>query len=333
MTPSSLALPSCALPAHVPLVALTRGGPEGAPSIESIHYGSVLALGADGEPAYQAGDPDAPVFARSALKLLFAVGMLRAGLEITDSELAVACASHSAQDVHLATVLSLLERHGLSEADLANTPGVPLGRAERRAFTRAGLTPDSIHQNCSGKHAAMLATCVQRGWDTATYLDHDHPLQRQLRATVADLAGVPVPEERVTRDGCGAEVYPLPLAALATAFARLVAPYADEACRAVVRGMSSHPVLAGGEDRDPTAVMRALPGAIAKDGAEGFFVVGLPGRGAAVVTIADGAMRACLPALVPALAALGVAEAELEPLAAQPVLGWGQPVGGVVRLR
>lgn len=328
MTPSSPALP-----AHVPLVALTRGGPEDAPSIESIHYGSVLALDCNGTTLYQAGDPAALVFARSALKLLFAVGMLRAGLEVTDSELAVACASHSAQDVHLAAVRSLLARHGLSEADLANTPGVPLGRAERRAFTRAGLAPDSLHQNCSGKHAAMLATCVQRGWDTATYLDHDHPLQHQLRATVADLAGVPVPEERVTRDGCGAEVYPLPLSTLAAAFARLVAPDADEACHAVVRAMSSHPVLAGGEDRDPTAVMRALPGAIAKDGAEGFFVVGLPGRGAGVVTIADGAMRACLPALEPALAALGVVEADLAALAPQPVLGWGQPVGGVVRLQ
>lgn len=317
------------LPAHVPLVALTRGGPAGDPSVESVHYGSVLAMDLRGETAYSAGDPQAPVFARSALKLLFAVGMLRAGLQVSDPELAVACASHSAQPEHLQTVRALLARHGLSEADLRNTPGVPLGRMERRAFTRAGLAPDHLHQNCSGKHAAMLATCVQRGWDTESYLEHGHPLQVRLRAAVAELAEAEVPAERVTRDGCGAEVYPLPLSALARAFAALVVPDADAACRGVVRAMTTYPVLAGGEDREPTAVMRALPGAIAKDGAEGFFVVALPGRGAAVVSVADGAMRACLPALVPALAALGV---EPRLAAPAPVLGWGKPVGGVLRL-
>lgn len=316
----------------VPVAAVTRGGPAGDPTVESIHHGAVVALAPDGSVAYAAGDPDVPVFARSSLKPLFAVGMLRAGLDVDERQLAIACASHNGGAVHLDVVRGLLERYGLSEADLRNTPGVPLGKAERRAFARAGGAPDSLHQNCSGKHAAMLATAVANGWDPAGYLEHDGPVATLLRDAVAQQTAAIIDHATVTRDGCGAEVYPLPLISVARAYARLTAAEPGTPEHAVADAIAAHPELIAGEGREATAIMRAIPGTVVKDGAEGFFALGLPGGAAVAVKIADGAMRAAVPAMIHALRALGVPEERLAALPTRSVLGWGQPVGAVVGL-
>lgn len=316
----------------VPVAAVTRGGPAHAPTVESLHLGAVVALDPSGASAYAAGNSEVAVFARSALKPLFAVGMLRAGLELDDRQLALACASHSGGPEHLDVVRSILERYGLTESDLRNTPGVPLGSPERRAFTRADLPKDSLHQNCSGKHAAMLATAVVNGWDPARYLDHDGPVATLLRDAVAALTGATIDPATVTRDGCGAEVYPLPLISLARAYGRLTAAVPGTPEHAVASAMSDHPELIAGKGRDVTAIMRAVPGSIAKDGAEGFLAIALPDGSALAVTIADGAMRATVPAARPALRALGVSEEQVGGLPAQDVLGWGKPVGAVVGL-
>lgn len=316
----------------VPVAAVTRGGPADAPTVESLHLGAVVALDPSGASAYEAGNPGVAVFARSALKPLFAVGMLRAGLELDEPQLALACASHSGGPEHLDVVRSILARYGLTESDLRNTPSVPLGTAERRAFTRAGLPKDSLHQNCSGKHAAMLATAVANGWDPAGYLDHDGPVATLLRDAVAELTGATIDPATVTRDGCGAEVYPLPLISMARAYARLTAGEPGTPESAVADAMSAHPELVAGRGRDATAIMEAIPGSIAKDGAEGFLAIALPDGSALAVTIADGAMRATVPAARPALRALGVSEEQVGGLPAQDVLGWGKPVGAVVGL-
>lgn len=316
----------------VPVAAVTRGGRADAPTVESLHLGAVVALEPSGASAYEAGNPAVAVFARSALKPLFAVGMLRAGLELDEPQLALACASHSGGPEHLDIVRSILARYGLTESDLRNTPGVPLGTAERRAFTRAGLPKDSLHQNCSGKHAAMLATAVVNGWDPAGYLDHDGPVASLLRDTVEELTGATIDPATVTRDGCGAEVYPLPLISLARAYGRLTAAAPGTPEHAIASAMSDHPELIAGKGRDVTAIMRAIPGSIAKDGAEGFLDIALPDGSALAVTIADGAMRATVPAARPALRALGVSEVQVAGLPAQGVLGWGKPVGAVVGL-
>ncbi|AMD87726.1 hypothetical protein AXF14_09185 [Actinomyces radicidentis] len=318
--------------AFVPVAAVTRGGPAEHPTVESLHLGAVVALAQDGSVAYSAGDPEVPVFARSSLKPLFAVGMLRAGLEGDERQLALACASHNGGAEHLDVVRSLLARYGLTEADLRNTPGVPLGKAERRAFNRSGQTPDSLHQNCSGKHAAMLATAVALSADPASYLDHDGPVATLVRDSVERLTGATIDPATVTRDGCGAEVYPLPLISLARAYARLTAAEPGTPEHAVADAMAAHPDLIAGEGREATAIMRTIPGSIAKDGAEGFFALGLPGGAAVAVKIADGAMRAAVPAMIPALRALGVPEDQLAALPTRPVLGWGQPVGAVAGL-
>ena len=305
------------------LAHLVRGG-----FVESVHRASVAVTDADGSLLRAWGDVGSPVFPRSSNKPLQAVGMLRAGLDIDGAELAVACASHSGEGYHQDAARSILEGVGLSEADLQNTPTLPLDEAEQHRWIRAGLPQAAIAQNCSGKHAAMLATCVARGWDTGTYRDASHPLQLAIRETIEELTGDRV--EHVAVDGCGAPVMSVTLAGLARAFGRLAAAEEGSLEARVATAMRAHPDYVGGTGRDVTALMVHTPGAVAKDGAESVYAVGLPdGRGVAV-KVADGSGRAKGPILGAVLASLGVESAALDMLAHAPVLGHGEPVGALV---
>ena len=183
-------------------------------------------------------------------------------------------------------------------------------------------------QNCSGKHAGMLAACVAAGWDTGTYLDLDHPLQQLMRQTLADLAGEPVVATGV--DGCGAPVMSLSLTGLARAFGRLAsaAPRTDEA--KVADAIRAHPQWLGGTRRDVTALVAGVPGLIAKDGAEAVYAAGLAdGRGVAL-KIADGGQRARPVVLAAVLRSMGVESPVLDQLQTAPILGHGLPIGAVV---
>jgi L-asparaginase II len=286
--------------------------------VEGHHHGSVIALNADGSVALAVGRPDAPMLPRSALKPLQAIGMLRAGLDVGDEELALACASHSGQPEHLAVVRRMLAAAGLTESDLDNTPGMPMHGASRRVMVQAGEGPSRIAMNCSGKHAAMLATCVAAGWPTQGYRDPSHPLQQALRATVEELTGDQVSATVV--DGCGAPQFAVSLTGLARSFSRL------DRCAAVMR---TQPFLVGGEGRDVTAVMVGVPGLVAKDGAEGVYAAGFDDGRAVAVKIDDGAARARMPVLIAALRLLGVTDVALDDLATVPVLGHGDRVGEV----
>jgi L-asparaginase II len=298
----------------LPVVAdVVRGG-----FVEGHHHGSLVALRADGTVALAVGRPDAPMLPRSSLKPLQATGMLRAGLEVDDEQLALACASHSGQPEHQAVVRRLLASAGLDENDLDNTPGMPLHGPTRRAMTQAGEGPSRLAANCSGKHAAMLATCVVAGWPTSGYRDPSHPLQRALRATVEELTGDEVTATVV--DGCGAPLFAVSLTGLARSFARL------GRCAAAMR---SHPFLVGGEGRDVTALMSGVPGLVAKDGAEGVYAAGFDDGLVVAVKIDDGGARARMPVVVAALRLLGVDAAALEELSTVPVLGHGDRVGEV----
>ena len=155
-----------------PIAVATRNGLE-----ESVHHGAGVAIDVAGVPRATIGDPDLVVYPRSSLKPLQAQAMIAAGLELDDAQLAVACASHDGSAMHLDAVRSILVRYGLDESDLANTPTRPSGAAPRAAARAAGIEPSSIQQNCSGKHAAMLATCCVNGWPTDGYLDPGHPVQ------------------------------------------------------------------------------------------------------------------------------------------------------------
>ena len=192
----------------------------------------------------------------------------------------------------------------------------------------AGLPKQSIVQNCSGKHASMLATCVANGWDTATYREPGHPLQVAISETVAELAGTT--PSAVAVDGCGAPIHAIPLAGLARSFGRLAGAERGPEAR-VARAMRDFPEYVGGTRRDVTTLMRRIPGVVAKDGAEAVYAVGLAdGRGIAV-KIADGGSRARAVVVAAVLRRLGVDDDEaLTALEHQPVLGHGQPVGAVV---
>jgi L-asparaginase II len=295
--------------------------------VEGQHRGDVVVLDAAGAVVAAAGDIDRPVFPRSANKPLQVVGMLRAGLRLDGPDLALAAASHSGERAHVDRVRAVLAAGGLTEDDLACPPELPLGAAAQRAVLAAGGGPERVTMNCSGKHAAMLRTCLAAGWPIPGYLSAEHPLQVALRAAVEELAAEPVTHTGV--DGCGAPVFALSLTGLARAFSRLVDADAGTAERAVADAMRAHPGVVGGTGRDVTQLMTGTPDVLAKDGAEGVYAAAVPGVGAVALKLADGAARARMPVLVSGLRRLGATADVLDTLAEVPLLGGGQPVGVV----
>ena len=310
--------------ADAPVVAhVTRGG-----VVESVHRGSIAVTQPDGTLAQAWGAPDDPVFPRSSNKPLQAVAMLRAGLVLPPHHLALACASHSAEPFHLDAVRDMLAAVGLTEADLQNTPDLPYDPDERDVWIAAGRTARPLAQNCSGKHAAMLATCRVNGWDLRSYRDEDHPLQWLMADTIADLAGEPVAATAV--DGCGAPVMAISLAGLARAFGRVAAGAPGTPEGTVTAAIRAHPEYLGGTRRDVTALVRGTEGLIAKDGAESVHAVGLTDGTGVALKIADGGQRARPVVLAAVLRRLGVPSTAYDRLEDAPVLGHGERVGAVV---
>jgi L-asparaginase II len=300
---------------------VVRGG-----VVESVHRGHLVVLAPDGSVRVRRGDPDRTFFPRSSLKLVQAVAMLRSGLDLDGELLALACASHSGEPDHVAGVRRILAGAGLDEADLQNTPDLPLDSEAAAAWVAAGNKPARLTQNCSGKHSAMLATCVAAGWDRATYRDPDHPLQRAIRATVAELTGDGDPVH-VTVDGCGAPLFSCTPTGLARAFARIATAPAGTPEHRVAAAVRARPWWLGGTGRFPTRLIEAVPGLVAKDGAEGVFAAALPDGGALAVKIADGSPRPLPPVVTALLETLGVSGAG--PVGTVQVLGHGEPVGEV----
>ena len=297
--------------------------------VESVHRGTVAAVGPDGSVQWALGDPTGVIFSRSANKPLQAVAMVRLGLDLPDDELALACSSHSGEPFHLEAARRILARAHLTEDSLQNTPDHPVDELEREAWIRDGRPRTALAQNCSGKHAAMLATCVRNGWDTTTYRDPHHPLQRAIGATVEELSGEPVSHAGV--DGCGAPLLGFSVGGLARAFGRLAFAASGTPEARVTQAIRAWPEYLGGSRRQVTTLIREVPGLIAKDGAESVYAVGLAnGRGLAL-KIADGSPRAKGVVLAAALRRMHVdaptAFAELE---LAPVLGHGEPVGAIV---
>ena len=299
-------------------------------AVEGVHRALAVVTAADGTVDRAWGDPTTVIYPRSANKPLQAVGMVELGLRLPAPQLALACASHNGEAFHVAAARATLAGVGLDESALRNTPDYPVDEAARVAWIRAGHGPTSITQNCSGKHAAMLATCVAHGWDRDTYLNPDHPLQAAITATIARLIGHE--PARIAIDGCGAPLHAMPLASLAAAFGRVAAAVDDTAAeRIVANAMRAEPDYLGGTGRGVTELVRRVPGLIAKDAAESVYAVGLPdGRGIAVKVV-DGQSRAKPVILAAILRELGVGDENLwEAIEFAPVLGHGKAVGAVV---
>jgi L-asparaginase II len=290
--------------------------------VESVHRGALVITGPEGSVRLALGDVVSPVYPRSSNKPLQAVGMLRAGLDFTGEALALACASHSGEPGHVKRVLELLEAAGLREDDLACPPDFPL----HVPSMRDAAEPRRVMMNCSGKHTAMLTTCVRAGWPTAGYAAPDHPLQQAIASCVAELTGEPIAHTGV--DGCGAPLFAFSLTGLARAFGRIAGasegPSAD-----VASAMRAHPWLVAGTGREDTALMSGVEGLVAKAGAEGVQAFALPDGFAVAMKLDDGAKRACAPLAVEALRYLGADVSGLEEPARPIVSGGGRAVGEI----
>ncbi|NPC97287.1 asparaginase [Nocardioides sp. zg-DK7169] len=314
------------MPLPVVVAEVVRSG-----FVEGRHHGSVVALDAGGGVDWAVGDVTSPVLPRSCNKPLQAVAMVRVGLDLPPQLLALGCASHSGEDIHVEGVRRILAGAGLDASALRNPADLPLDPVERDRVLRAGGSADPVHMNCSGKHAAMLATCVANGWDTDTYLDPAHPLQVAIRATFEELTGE---EARVAVDGCGAPLLSTSLTGLARAFARL-ATATDGPEHRVAEAIRRHPAYVSGTRRDERLLLGALPGAIAKFGAEACEVVALADGRAFALKIEDGGDRARPVLMAAALVRSGVDTepgvdgAALRATGEAPLRGGGAVVGEV----
>jgi L-asparaginase II len=244
----------------------------------------------DGKVAASAGDPDLVTYFRSAAKPIQVLPLVRAREDLDDEEVAIACASHQAEPAQLDAVLSLLRKARASEDDLEC--GFDEGRPHER-----------LYHNCSGKHAGFLALCRARAWLPHGYRLPAHPVQREALAEVAEATGVPAAEIPLAVDGCGVVTFALPLERMAVAFSRLASL---DGGRRVISAMRARPGIVGGQGASDTDLMGALPGWVAKRGAEGLLCVASPEGLGLALKVEDGAQRAVRPALTRFLAVLGV---------------------------
>ena len=258
--------------------------------------------------------------------------MVELGLDLPADLLALACASHSGEEFHVEGARRILASAGLDESALQTPPDYPLDDDAREAVIRSGGTRAPVLMNCSGKHAAMLATCVVQGWDTATYLDPRHPLQAAIAESFAQLTGEPV--DAVAVDGCGAPLLSASLTGLARGFAAL-ATATDGPQHRVASAIRRHPEYVSGTTRDELALLRAVPGMIGKAGAESCYAVALPDGRAWALKTDDGAARVRPVLMAEALRRSGLLDEPgvdadaVDVTGRHALLGGGHPVGEI----
>jgi L-asparaginase II len=285
------------------LIEVIRGG-----EVESRHRGAAAIVDSTGGCRGYWGNVETAVFPRSAVKPLQALPMVESGaaeaLAVSAREMALACASHSGEEMHVTGVDAWLRRLGLSADDLVCGPHPPLGDAAGAGLLRNGRAPTRLHNNCSGKHAGFLTLARHIGAPTVGYADLTHPVQRQVLATLAELADFDAERASIATDGCGVPVMAVPLQGLARAFARFSAPdclpnVRAAAVRRVSAAMTGHPSMIGGAGRFDTLVVESAGGTLlVKSGAEGVACAALLDRGLGIaLKIDDGAKRAAEAAM------------------------------------
>ncbi|HEY0419775.1 MAG TPA: asparaginase [Acetobacteraceae bacterium] len=280
------------------LVEVTRGS-----RVESAHRGAAVVLDAAGGVVFEAGDIDAAVFPRSAVKAILALPMVESGaaarLGLTDAEIALACSSHSGEPVHAEAAESMLRKAGRDVSCLECGTQWPINDAASRALAAAGRTPTALHNNCSGKHSGFICLVCDRGDDPAGYVRPEHPTMRAVTAALAEMTGAGLDESNVAVDGCSIPTYAIPLRALALGFARFATgqglhPDRAAATRRIRAAVAANPLMVAGTGRFDTRLMTALGERVfSKTGAEGVFCVALPEQGLGLaVKCNDGAGRA-----------------------------------------
>jgi L-asparaginase II len=313
------------------LVEVWRG-----PIIESLHRGHLIAVDGAGKTIAQLGDPAAVTFIRSSAKPFQAIPLVASGAAdrfgLSEKEIAIACGSHSGEPVHVETAQSILRKIGLDAGALKCGVHEPFSVEVARELVKNQQSPNVLQNNCSGKHAGMLALAKHLGAPTASYDSPDNPVQQQILAAVSEFSDIPQKEIAIGVDGCGVPVFGLSVQAMALMYARLVCPPArfeanvKAACGRIVHAMMAYPEMIGGtKDRLDTELIRAAEGRlISKIGAEGVYTVGvLPcddwptGIGLALKMEDGDDKRARPPAVIEALRQLRVLhETEISSLAA-----------------
>jgi L-asparaginase II len=323
------------------LVEATRGG-----QVESVHRGSAVVVDAAGAVAFGVGDFQQAVFPRSAVKALQALPLVESGaadrLGLSDAELALACASHSGEPVHVAAAESMLRKAGRDGSWLECGVHWPIDRAAAHALAARGKTANALHNNCSGKHAGLICLACDQGEDPAGYVQPDHPTMRVVTDALAEMTGVALTAANRAIDGCSIPTFAVPLSALARAFARFGSGQGMRPARAVAAGrlraaVAAHPVMVGGTGRFDTELMTALGERVfSKGGAEGVFCAAIPERGLGIaLKCDDGAGRAAevaMAALVERfLRPHGQAAATVSALARPTLWSWNGAAVGALR--
>ncbi|MFQ6000794.1 MAG: asparaginase [Anaerolineae bacterium] len=297
-----------------PLVEVTRGE-----EVESLHRGVVVVADASGRVVKGIGNYEFVTFLRSAAKPLQLIPLIESGAAarfgFTDRELAVMAGSHNGEDIHLQAVASILAKIGLGAEALHCGIHYPFDRVASQRLREAKEEPSVLHNNCSGKHAGMLALALHKGHSIEDYERPGHPVQEAILQSIADFAGMEPQTVIIAVDGCGAPTFTLPMRRAALAYARLVdprhfPPLRQEACRRVVQAMRSYPEMVGGSTgRLETELMRLQPNTlVAKAGAEGYFAIGVLQEGGGLgiaIKMEDGSPRGRNPVVIETLYQLG----------------------------
>lgn len=295
------------------LAELVRSG-----VVESFHRGYLVALNADGSTNLLLGDSNHLIFPRSTVKVFQAAAMVRHGLKVEPRLLALAASSHSGSAMHISAVREILALAGLDDSALQCMLDRPLGEREKLAY---GDTPVTrIAMNCSGKHAAMLLTCVLNNWPIENYLDESHPLQQACKIELEELSG-----EKITltsTDGCGAPLFLISMMGLARAI-RAITLSDKSHHQEVLSASRTFPEMVAGEERLTTEMMREVPGLYMKDGAEAVAVVSLPDGRTLLIKVSDGSLRPLRTLVRAGLTRLGVTTLHEE----EKVLGGNKVVG------
>jgi L-asparaginase II len=288
--------------------------------VESVHRGYLLALNADGSTHLALGNSEQLIFPRSCVKSIQGAAMVRAGLKLEPRLLALGCSSHSGSAEHLSAVREILALAKLDESALQCMLDKPLGEEDRRAW--GDKPPTRISMNCSGKHAAMLLTCITNGWPIENYLDPAHPLQVAIKSEIEALAGEAI--TLTSTDGCGAPLFLMSLAGLARAI-RAITLSTDEVHQSVMSASRAFPEMVAGKGRLTTQMMEAVPGLYMKDGAEAVEVASMVDGRTFVFKVADGSLRPFRVLVHAGLQRLGIDS----PYEAENVLGGDRVIGAI----
>ncbi|WP_407494262.1 asparaginase [Pseudooceanicola sp. MF1-13] len=281
--------------------------------LESVHLGHAVICDGSGQVIEAFGDPDLVMFPRSSCKMIQALPLLESGAELSEVQVALACASHSGASVHTDMVASWLADLGLSESDLRCGSHMPQDKEAMHRLIRRAEEPCQYHNNCSGKHAGFLTLNKHLGAGSE-YIDVDHPVQKAVRSAFEEVCGEDSPGYGI--DGCSAPNFAVSLTGLARGMAYFATAHQrngarDRAAARLTRAMAQHPVLVAGEGRACTDLMRAMGGRVSvKTGAEAVYVAILPEQGLGIaLKIADGTTRAAECAITALLVRAGVLDA------------------------